>query len=158
MKKFMTLIIILGLVLTSCDMPLSGRIDEHEIDTFENTKTSTLEVLYLSDLEGDYEETENITLDDGEYSAEIVFIGENLKNFKIMKISFTDYEEEIGAIFEEKIVYSRGIRDNVPLIVEVDFPGDLPSLGVSYINTRGEIVKYAVNISGKDGSISLVER
>ena len=43
------------------------------------------------------------------------------------------------------------------LVADLTFHGDLPCYGISYIDANGAFWRFAIEISGYDGSISLSE-
>ena len=44
-----------------------------------------------------------------------------------------------------------------PLIVQTSFPGDMPSIGISYADADGATKYFAVGESGYDGALYLSE-
>ena len=43
------------------------------------------------------------------------------------------------------------------LVVDLTFYGDLPSYGISYVDANRQLWRFAIEISGYDGSIVLTE-
>ena len=44
-----------------------------------------------------------------------------------------------------------------PLVIETTFYGDMPNIGISYIDADGSFHRYAVNVSGMDGSLFFMD-
>ena len=42
-----------------------------------------------------------------------------------------------------------------PLVVTLLFEGDMPSAGISYVDQAGQLHRFAVDMSGKDGELYL---
>ena len=89
--------------------------------------------------------------------ARIVFIPyKAIKDFKILNIEFIEAREEGEIVFATQEVYkSEPLTPNKPLLANLSFFGTIPNNGISYVDENGTTQYYAVNISGKDGSLIL---
>ncbi len=46
---------------------------------------------------------------------------------------------------------------DTPIAVQLIFPGDLPAYGISYEDQHGILRRFAMEVSGEDGSLLLRE-
>lgn len=106
----------------------------------------------------DLTEYDEFVADDGEMQNRIVFFSDGkAENFKFIGLTFKDMTEEGKIIFEEEILYETESLDKErPLVVKMSFFGTIPSYGISYVS-GGEEKRFAVEMSGVDGSIILTE-
>ena len=104
----------------------------------------------------DYEE---IIIDDYDYAMNIMFTAANpVSSFKIISVEYADFQEDGTPIFLTDTIYNYGELDKgQSLMVKLGFPGDMPSYGISYIDINGVEKQYALQQSGKDGSLIMIE-
>ncbi|MBQ9492569.1 MAG: hypothetical protein IJR54_02390 [Oscillibacter sp.] len=95
----------------------------------------------------------------GEYEAGIVFFAERaVRDFKVLSVSLTDVDEDGTALFSVRELYAQEtLTPERPLLVWTQFPGDIPSNGVSYVDDTGEVRYFSVSESGFDGSLIMTE-
>ena len=90
----------------------------------------------------------------------IVFIPERpVKQFTILSLTVVDMSES-GSIEFEAYPEMSGPNDSWlerPLVTEVAFTGDLPQYGFQYEDENGDVRRFALVISGRDGSILMQE-
>lgn len=103
-----------------------------------------------------FDEMEIFIHDDGEFSTEIAFCStRDLPNFQFLSIDW-EASNENGSFFSAETLYSLdALTPERPLLVQTAFPGDMPSIGVSYTDADGVTQYYAVSESGYDGSLVL---
>ena len=103
-----------------------------------------------------FDEVANFVHDDGELSTEIAFRStRDLQNFQFLSVALEDVNES-GAYFTATELYSLDtLTPERPLLVQTSFPGDMPSIGVSYTDADGVTRYYSVSESGYDGSLIL---
>lgn len=108
------------------------------------------------DTVADYEE---IIIDDYDYAMNIMFTAANpVSSFKIISVEYADFQEDGTPIFLTHTIYNYGELDKgQSLMVKLGFPGDMPSYGISYIDINGVEKQYALQQSGKDGSLIMLE-
>lgn len=91
---------------------------------------------------------------DSSAPVKVIFSSQGtLKNFKVLKLEMKDYSNG-KPVFNIKELHNAGSVDaQNPLAVVLSFPGDLPSYGVSYVDGTGNTHRFAISLSGKDGSL-----
>ena len=106
----------------------------------------------------DYDECSVASGEEG--TSCIVFIPERpVKQFTILSLTVVDVNES-GSIEFEAYPEMSGPKDSWlerPLVTEVAFTGDLPQYGFQYEDENGDVRRFALVISGRDGSILMQE-
>ena len=106
----------------------------------------------------DYDECSVASGEEG--TSCIVFIPERpVKQFTILSLTVVDMSES-GSIEFEAYPEMSGPKDSWlerPLVTEVAFTGDLPQYGFQYEDENGDVRRFALVISGRDGSILMQE-
>lgn len=94
-----------------------------------------------------------------EYSSRVAFsTGTAVRDFKVLALTFEDADENGNVVFSTEPLYSlEELTPERPLVVQMEFPGDIPSHGVSYTDADGAMRRFSVGISGMDGSLILSE-
>ncbi len=97
-----------------------------------------------------------INPDESDDAVRIVFsTSSTLHHVNFYKL--TPFENENGELDfeEESLWYQEELTPDMPLLVQTVFYGDLPNNGISYIDSEDNTRKFAVSISGEDGSLIL---
>ena len=108
------------------------------------------------ELEGEYDE---MLSGAGEYSVRIAFqTDETVDDFQILNLELVDVSQDGVPTFRSEL------RSMIPeltpdkaLVVTVEFIGDTPNNGISFVDTDGRRKSYAVDVSGMDGSLYMIE-
>lgn len=58
---------------------------------------------------------------------------------------------------EERDSLPSVMTPDTPVAVQLIFPGDLPAYGISYVDAGGNLRRFAIEVSGYDGSVLLEE-
>ncbi len=100
----------------------------------------------------DYEVAPSVTVSDDEYSTWVLFSASRpVSDFKVLALDMNDEFE-----FEAEPVYSLGtLTPGAPVRVSLAFYGDIPNNGISFVDEDGTLCRYAVDMSGEDGSLYL---
>lgn len=100
----------------------------------------------------DYEAVPSVTVSDDEYATWILFIARRpVSDFQVLALDMNDEFE-----FEAEPVYSLGtLTPGAPVRVSLAFYGDIPNNGISFVDEDGTLCRYAVDMSGEDGSLYL---
>ena len=110
----------------------------------------------VTDTVTDYDE---YIIDDSDYGMSIMFTANNpVSDFKIVSLQYEDVKEDGTPVFLTEDVYTYG--ELIPekfLLVKLSFPGDMPNYGISYKDSSGTEKHYALQQSGKDGSLVMFE-
>ena len=81
-----------------------------------------------------------------------------MKNFNVLALTMEDVDDDGNVTFSEKSIHTLAtLKPERPLMVRMTFEGTIPNYGISYTDTDGSTKRFAVQISGKDGSIILSE-
>lgn len=129
-------------------------------DTSENSPEQTqctITVEYADDVVlGDHDEY-NIGSD--ELQTLVLFsTNVTVTDFKVLSLFYSDSDENGGFIFDTQTLYTQDtLTPERPLEVGMVFIGDIPNNGISYVDPDGITRTYAVDMSGKDGSLILSE-
>lgn len=104
-------------------------------------------------------EQEAFTADMGEDRARVVFIADApVRNFLIMSLLCTDVDAAGNPDYEIQETYTWDtLEPGTPLVVEMSFYGTIPNYGISYLAEDGTAYHCTISISGKDGSIILMD-
>lgn len=91
--------------------------------------------------------------------AEVVFFTKrNLKDFKILSLTFKESDASGTPVFDiDEVYHLDKFSPAHPLCVRMTFYGSLPNNAVSYTDTDGTVKYYSVSVSGMDGSYILSE-
>lgn len=89
----------------------------------------------------------------------IVFVPKHpVKKFTVLSLAVVDVSES-GDIEYEAYPETSGQKVWIerPLVVELSFAGDLPKYGFQYEDENGDVRRFAIEISGRDGSLLVLE-
>lgn len=79
-------------------------------------------------------------------------------DFKVLSLTCEDIDENGNISFSVQECYSQPeLTPDCPLIVGMEFFGSIPNNGISYVDTDGVEKRFAVDMSGEDGSLYLWE-
>ena len=107
-----------------------------------------------------------VTLYDGPDSCCILFTTDSrVTDFTLLDLFAEDFTETGAVIFSATPVELDEERDSLPSVmtpdtpvaVQLTFPGDLPAYGISYVDAGGDLRRFAIEVSGDDGSVLLEE-
>ena len=104
----------------------------------------------------DPESYDEFLADDSEYQVKIWFeAGKPLPDFVFYELYFQNIDENGEAVYQAKERCRwEEFSPERPLLIGMTFYGDMTEYAVSYTGDDGEPVYYAINISGKDGSLN----
>ena len=107
-----------------------------------------------------------VTLYDGPDAGCILFTTDSREtDFTLLNLFAEDLTENGAVIFsatpveldEERASLSSVMTPGTPVAVQLIFPGDLPAYGISYVDAAGILRRFAIEVSGYDGSVLLEE-
>lgn len=112
-------------------------------------------VKWADDALGAYGQYDSFTAETGDPQAKVLFVANNtVKQFKVLALSVEDITEDGEMVFSSRELYTLDeLTPGQPLLVETVFHGDSPSLGFSYVDGYGNECRFAVDVSGMDGSL-----
>ncbi len=96
---------------------------------------------------------------DSESVVKVVFTAESaVRDFKLLSIAMQDSDENGNFAFSAEELYSQSeLTPERPLEAGLVFLGDIPNNGISFTDADGNVKYYAVDMSGRDGSLILWE-
>ena len=98
--------------------------------------------------------------DDSEPQSEILFTAESdTADFTLLTLTLDEAALEAGEFAfsaEELYVYGT-LTPECPLLVRLTFTGTIPRYGISFTDENGEVRRFALDVSGMDGSLLLTE-
>lgn len=81
-----------------------------------------------------------------------------VKDFRLLTLTLADADSEGKITFRtEEVYYQQALTPERPLLAYPSFYGDIPNNGVSFVDEQGNTRYFAISISGRDGSLELVE-
>lgn len=93
-----------------------------------------------------------------EEQAQAAFTSDTpVKGFVILELTLTDCSDEGVMTFIAYPAASPDITPGKPLVIGFTFMGDIPGYGFQYEDTDGNIRRFAMEISGEDGSLLIRE-
>lgn len=121
-------------------------------------KDHYFEVLWYEDLQ-DYPEENWVQLKDhNENCVPVAFLGENLYDFQLMTVTVEFQDDWDEPLYHMETVHEIDVFVNhTPLIIPLEFLGDLPQWAVSFTDAYGVSYRYLLYISGMDNSLLLEE-
>ena len=100
------------------------------------------------------EATPNAVVVDGDGEYVTIMADAPVSDVALLSLEFTGGETP----FDATTILERGdIGPDDPLVVKIAFPGDIPSYGISYTDAQGQTRRCAIEMSGYDGSLLLVD-
>lgn len=89
-----------------------------------------------------------------EEQAKVSFTSDTpVKDFVILELTLTDCSDEGVMTFDAYPAASPDITPEKPLVIGFTFMGDIPGYGFQYEDADGNIRRFAMEISGEDGSL-----
>ncbi len=105
-----------------------------------------------------YDEYDEFTADTAEPQSRIAIMTySEVTDLKVLALSVEDVGEN-GYTFSTRELYTQDkLTPDRPLIVTMTFYGDSPCIGFSYTASDGAEYRYAVDMSGYDGSLYIID-
>lgn len=116
-------------------------------------------VAFADEMLSDGADYDTFTADVSEFQTEIVFTAAHrVKNFKVLALTYEGTDEDGKILFSQKELYTQEtLLPDRPLVVGLTFIGTIPNYGISYEDANGTERCFAVEESGEDGSLLLME-
>lgn len=100
---------------------------------------------------------EFIEFEEEGYQKIIFTVNIAVKNFSFIELGYTEGEDGLG-IVESAVLYALDeLSPGKPFVVTWMEWGSIPHRGISFTDEAGEARSFYVSMSGKDGSLLLVE-
>lgn len=99
---------------------------------------------------------DSFTADDGEPSARVLLTASApVSDFRVLALTVGSMGEA-GVTYQTKELYRQdALTPERPLLLTTVFHGDTPNLGIAYVDGNGTEQRFALDISGMDGSVYL---
>lgn len=97
---------------------------------------------------------------DSEYQEKVIFTTDTpVTDFKFLQISYVDIDENGDTLFsvDRELYTAEELSPQSPVVIYMEFAGLIPTRGISYVDGDGTVKYYAVQMSGKDGSLLLID-
>ncbi|MBE6910347.1 MAG: hypothetical protein E7474_12365 [Ruminococcaceae bacterium] len=106
----------------------------------------------------DYDDASEFFDPDETFECTVLFRSEKgVKDFTLLALTLSGTDANGQAAFDAVEVFSvPELRAGVPLMVPMNFPGDIPSNGFSYTDTDATVETFTIGTSGRDGSLVIV--
>ena len=106
-----------------------------------------------------YEYHDEYTVDQTLYSGRLIMMAnEPLRDMKLLELELTDVSQDGKPTFSTKELYSQVVlMVRRPLVFEINITGDIPTRGFSFVDPDGVTHRYAISLSGYDGSVMIEE-
>lgn len=125
-------------------------------DSTENEPHIRVEWADEADLTSDYDKYD--IFEPSEEQAQVAFTSDTpVKEFVILELTLTDCSDEGVMTFIAYPAASPDITPGKPLVIGFTFAGDIPGYGFQYEDAEGNIRRFALEISGEDGSLVVRE-
>lgn len=132
--------------------PIQTEEIEDEIEQFVSVKWADLDVL------SELDRYDVFYVSEGEGTKVLFTPSRSVNDFKLLALTIEDVDENGNIKYASEEVYSRESLDpECPFAAALDFFGDIPNNGFSYVDDNGTVKSYALNISGEDGSLIMTE-
>lgn len=102
---------------------------------------------------------DEFNLNDDEMTVKVVFSTEStVTDFRVLSISMQDYDDSGNFTFASEELFTLAeLTPERPLEAGLQFIGTIPNNGISFVDPDGNTKYYAVDMSGRDGSLFLWE-
>jgi len=118
-----------------------------------------VEVCWAEDRPGGVADCELFAVEGSDPRARVVFTAlRPVTDFKLLSLSFESMTDDGVITFGIEELYTLDrLTPERPLAADMTFFGTIPNNGVSYVDETGTLRRFAVDMSGQDGSVYLWE-
>lgn len=133
--------------------------EDEEENEVEDESVQEVRIQWAEEGLVDYNEYDEFIADESEAQVRLLFSSKDeVKDFKVLEIAIENIDEEGRTDFTRKELYSiNPLKPDKPLVLGMTFYGTMPTYAISYENKAGDNKVYAITLSGKDGSLQLIE-
>ncbi|MDD2596018.1 MAG: hypothetical protein PHD11_09445 [Bacteroidales bacterium] len=135
-------------------------LDVNRNPSFSENKGSgdEVSVAYAAeDLLSDQEAYYKFTADESEYRVNVLLsTSGTLTNFRVLSLIMEDVSTSGEAIYSYTEIYALPkLTSEKPLVLTMTFAGDIPNMGIAYVDNSGQEQVRSIAMSGEDGSLLL---
>lgn len=158
-RKIFVLMLTAAVIAMSFCLSGCGKNEKDPEITDTDKTPAVVDAKWAEDEIENYNEYDEFTADTYEYQSKVLFTADrSVKNFNVLALTMEDVDDDGNVTFSEKSIHTLAtLKPERPLMVRMTFEGTIPNYGISYTDTDGSTKRFAVQISGKDGSIILSE-
>ena len=152
MKKFIMFFISLLFIFTACGEKTPVTVNADYLADEYIPDTSGMERMEIISLTEDYD---LFIRDNSQYSAFVVFLFViKVKEFEFFTIAIPA-GDKIEYHCEKPVLHYDDISADKSLVIQMEMPETVPWYGISYKDENDDTVRYAIHMSGYDGSVIL---
>lgn len=166
-KRFIIAALVLLAMASGCMGTASTDVQSSEPESFAAVQTAQtadeaamgeeISAAWAHDVP-DITQYRKVTVDLSSYSIGVMFTANSdVEQFKVLSIEYVPDSSEKPVFKTQEIENTGALKAGESVLVELSFPGDMPTCGVSYINSSGQTKYYSISQSGKDGSLVFSE-
>jgi len=102
----------------------------------------------------EFDESENL-----DYQVKVIFTtSAPVRDFKFLAGGYVEGENDSFGFVVSSVLYAADtVSPDKPLVVGTVFHGDFPTRGISFVDENNTTRTFALGMSGKDGSLVLIE-
>lgn len=97
--------------------------------------------------------------EDLDYQVKVLFTTSTpVRDFKFLAGGYVEGENDSFSFVADSVLYAADtVSPDKPLVVGTVFHGDFPTRGISFVDENNTTRTFALGMSGKDGSLVLIE-
>jgi len=129
-----------------------------ESQIVDNSQPTGVKIQSIQYIEENVEFVNTYTMQENDYLTPVGFVFENpVQDFKVYSLELENVDEDGYIQFKKEVMGNYEKFDtSEALILNVTFPGSIPTVGISYIENGVERM-FTLSLSGYDGSIIMTE-
>ena len=113
---------------------------------------------YAEDVAESYPERYEFAADDGENTLVMFTTDSRVTDFKVLFLTCENIDDNGSITFSTEELYTADeLTPERPALVGMTFIGLIPNNGISFVDANGVERRFAVDMSGKDGSLFMWE-
>lgn len=152
MKKLIPFFITMILALTACGSKEPVVVYADYLPEEKTPCTDGMEIMEIIPVSEEYD---LFIRDNDDYSCFVVFSADTkVKDFEFYTIAIPAVET-MEYHCEKPVLHYDDISADKSIVIQMNMPETMPWYGISYTNENGDTVRYAILLSGYDGSVIL---
>ena len=137
--------------------PAPGTTQPEETDA-PDLSPAVITLAWVEDYEGDINALSQFSAVSEPQTGILIYTDKTVTGLQILSLTDPDIHDDGTLGFTEEAVFTlETLSPDAPLYVRTTFYGDMPNLGVRYTDADGTEKTFAIDISGRDGSLYLLD-